>query len=183
MTRRRTLRLGPALAVPAAALALAGCGGYSNNNNVKASPAARTTSAKHAGRAVIGVRATKLGKILVDAQGRTLYRFEKDNGAKSTCFGACASAWPPLMTTGTPTAGPGATASLIATISRSDGAPEVTYHNQPLYHYTGDHAAGDTNGQGLNTFGAGWDVLFPTGTKLEGASSGSASSSSSGGGY
>jgi quercetin dioxygenase-like cupin family protein len=67
----------------------------------KASPAATTTSAaKHADSAVVGVRATRLGKILVDAQGRTLYLFEKDKGARSTCFGACASAWPPLTTTG-----------------------------------------------------------------------------------
>jgi predicted lipoprotein with Yx(FWY)xxD motif len=172
MIRARTLLLGPALAVPAVALAVAGCGGgYSNN--VKAGPSATTTSAaKHAHSAVVGVRATKLGKILVDAQGRTLYLFERDNGAKSTCFGACANAWPPLTTTGTPRAGAGATASLIATISRSNGAREVTYKNQPLYRYAGDHGPGDTNGQGVNAFGAGWDVLSPTGTKIEGAGSG-----------
>lgn len=183
MIRTRTLLLGPALAVPAAALAVAGCGGGYSNNNVKASPSATTTSAKHAGSAVVGVRATKLGKIMVDAQGRTLYLFEKDTSAKSTCFGACANAWPPLTTTGKPKAGTGATATLIATISRSDGAREVTYNSRPLYYYAGDHGPGDTNGQGLNAFGASWDVLSPTGTKIEGARSGSASSSSSGGGY
>jgi predicted lipoprotein with Yx(FWY)xxD motif len=182
MTRRGTLLLGPALAVPVAALAIAGCGSNNNGNNVKASPSATTTSAKHAGRALVGVRDTKLGKILVDAQGRTLYLFEKDKGAKSTCFGACASAWPPLTTSGNPKAGAGATPSLIATIARSDGAREVTYKSRPLYYYAGDKAAGETNGEGLNAFGGGWDVLSPAGSKIEGDGSASASSSSSGGG-
>jgi predicted lipoprotein with Yx(FWY)xxD motif len=189
MTRRRSILLGSALAVPVAALAIAGCGGNSHDNTVKASPSATTTSAKHAGSALVGVRDTKLGKILVDAHGRTLYLFEKDKGAKSTCFGACASAWPPLTTTARPKAGAGATASLIATTARSDGAREVTYKNRPLYYFAGDHAAGETNGEGLNAFGGGWDVLSPTGSKIEGDGSASASSSSSssssgsGGGY
>jgi predicted lipoprotein with Yx(FWY)xxD motif len=181
MTRRRTLLLGPALAVPVAALAIAGCG--SNSNTMKASPAATTAAtAKHANGVVVAVRATRLGKILVDAQGRTLYLFERDTGAKSTCFGACAKAWPPLTTTGNPKAGAGATASLIATIARADGAREVTYKSRPLYYFAGDHAAGDTNGEGLNAFGGGWDVLSPAGSKIEGGDSGSATSSSSGGG-
>jgi predicted lipoprotein with Yx(FWY)xxD motif len=183
MTRRRTLLLGPALAVPVAALAIAGCGSNSNDNNVKASPATTTTSAKRSGGAVVGVRDSKLGKILVDAHGRTLYLFEKDTGPKSTCFGACARIWPPLTTSGKPQAGTGATASLIATIARSDGAREVTYNSRPLYYYAGDQAAGDTNGEGLNGFGGGWDVLSPAGSKIEGDGSGSAGSSSSAGGY
>src|SRR5512132_3634633 len=109
MTRRRTILLAPALAVAAAGLAIAGCGSSSSDNNVKASPAATTTAAaNHTHSAVVGVRNSKLGRILVDAQGRTLYLFEKDKGAMSTCFGACASAWPPLTTTGNPKAGAGA---------------------------------------------------------------------------
>ena len=185
MTRRRTFLLSPALIGSLAALAIAGCGTTGNANNGKAGPATTTTTsaAKHANSAVVGVRDTKLGKILVDAQGRSLYLFEKDTGAKSTCFGACASAWPPLTTSGKPTAATGATASLIATIARSDGAREVTYNGQPLYYYAGDQAAGDTNGEGLDAFGGGWDVLSPAGSKIEGDDSGAASSSSSGGGY
>jgi predicted lipoprotein with Yx(FWY)xxD motif len=184
MTRRRTILLAPALAVAAAGLAIAGCGGNSSDNNVKASPAATTTAAaNHTHSAVVGVRDSKLGRILVDAQGRTLYLFEKDKGAKSTCFGACASAWPPLTTTGNPKAGTGAMGSLIATIARPDGTREVTYKNQPLYYYVGDQAAGDTNGEGLDAFGGGWDVLSPVGTKIEGDGSDSASSSSSSSGY
>ena len=78
--------------------------------------------------------------MLVDAKGRTLYLFEADKGPMSACGGACASVWPPLMTTGKPTAGPGVTASKLGTTKRSDGATEVTYNGHPLYTYAGDSA-------------------------------------------
>jgi len=107
-----------------------------------------------------------LGKILVDSRGRSLYLFEKDTGPKSTCYGSCAVAWPPFTTSGTPTAGTGAKASLIGTTTRTDGKDEVTYNGHPLYYYAGDSAAGDTNGQDLNQFGAAWYVLSPAGNQI-----------------
>jgi predicted lipoprotein with Yx(FWY)xxD motif len=72
---------------------------------------------------------------------------------------------------GQPTAGDGANASIVATIKRSDGAPQVTYNGHPLYLYEGDHEPGDTNGQGVVAFGAGWYALTPAGDQVSGTSS------------
>jgi predicted lipoprotein with Yx(FWY)xxD motif len=166
MKRRRTTLLASALAVPMTALAIAGCGGSSNNANASQPAASGKQSTSPGGAATVNVTNTKLGKILVDSQGRTLYLFEKDKGPKSTCSGACASAWPPFMTSGKPKAGSGARASLVGTSARSDGTREVTYNGHPLYYYAGDQKAGDTNGQDLTQFGAGWYVVSPAGSKI-----------------
>jgi predicted lipoprotein with Yx(FWY)xxD motif len=64
-------------------------------------------------------------------------------------------------------AGPGVQTSLLSTIQRSDGSTEVTYGGHPLYYYAGDSNPGDTNGQGLNQFGAGWYVVTPQGAKID----------------
>ena len=109
---------------------------------------------------------SKLGPILVDGSGRTLYLFKKDNGTTSSCDGACATAWPPYTTTGTPKAGAGVTASLLGTTKRTDGTTEVTYHGHPLYYFARDSKPGDTNGQNVDAFGAEWYVLSPTGTEV-----------------
>jgi predicted lipoprotein with Yx(FWY)xxD motif len=161
---KRSLFLLPASL--AAVLAVAGCGGGSNSNSSGPSPTA--TPAKTASAATaIDVRKTDLGRILVDAQGRTLYLFEADKNGKSACSGACASAWPPVTTTGAALAGTGATKKLLGTTKRSDGTMQATYNGWPLYLYEGDSAAGQTTGEGLDQFGAEWYVLAPTGKKIE----------------
>jgi predicted lipoprotein with Yx(FWY)xxD motif len=168
MTRRRSIYLGSALALPAVVVAIAGCGGSSSNAN--ANPSGTTAKqSSSASAATVNVRSTSLGKILVDSQGRTLYLFEKDTGPKSTCSGACASAWPPFRTSGTPKAGSGVTASLLGTTARSDGNDEVTYNGHPLYYYAGDSQAGQHNGQGVDAFGAKWYVVTPAGEAVPGA--------------
>ena len=118
-------------------------------------------------QATISVGASSLGQILVDANGKTLYLFEADTSTQSTCSGACAQAWPPLTTTGAPKAAGSASASLLGTTTRSDGTTQVTYSGHPLYYFVNDTRAGDTNGEGSTAFGAGWDVLSPTGVKIE----------------
>ena len=160
MTPHRSTLLAPALAVPLIAVAISGCGGSS-----KASATPSTTTSK-ANAASVDVRDTSLGKILVDSQGRSLYLFKKDTGTKSTCNGSCAIAWPPFTTSGTPQAGTGTKASLIATSTRTDGKDQVTYNGHPLYFYAGDSKAGDTNGQDLNQFGASWYVVSPAGKQI-----------------
>jgi predicted lipoprotein with Yx(FWY)xxD motif len=164
MSRRNPINLlAVALAVPLAALSVAACGG-SNNNNATAAPAA--PQAPDGKAATIGEASTSLGKILVDAQGRTIYLFQQDSGTKSTCSGACAAAWPPVRTTGKPTVGSGLTASKVGTTPRSDGKPQVTYNGHPLYLFQDDQNAGDTNGQGVNGFGAPWYVMSPAGNAI-----------------
>jgi predicted lipoprotein with Yx(FWY)xxD motif len=127
--------------------------------------AAAGTSAAASKAATVSVRNTKLGRVLVDSQGRTLYLFLKDKNGKSACAGACATAWPPLMTHGKPKAGSGVEAKLLGTTVRKSGT-EVTYAGHPLYTYVGDTKAGQTNGQRSTSFGAPWYVLAPSGHQI-----------------
>lgn len=115
---------------------------------------------------------SSLGKIIVDSRGRTLYLFEKDSHGRSACSGTCATYWPPVVTRGKPVAGRGLKSSLLGTIRRANGARQVTYAGHPLYRYVLDTKAGQTNGEGLQDFGAGWDVLSAAGKKIEGGSDG-----------
>jgi len=148
-------------------------GGSSRPQGYGATAAApSTTAGGHPGTVGTAV-AGGLGTILVDAQGRTLYLFEKDTGTKSACFGACfgacASAWPPLRASGKPTAGSGANASMmLGTTPRSDGKPQVTYNGHPLYTYTADQNPGDTSGEGLTGFGGLYGVRRPLVRRLGG---------------
>jgi len=123
--------------------------------------------AQSAADSAIRVRTTSLGKVLVDAKGRTLYLFEADKPNKSNCSGACLSIWPPLTSAAKPNATGGALAAKIGTISASGGKRLVTYSGHPLYYYVGDQKPGDTKGQGLNQFGAKWYVLAPSGNKID----------------
>ena len=168
--------LATAAVVPLAALAVAGCGG--NSSDTGASTAPSTTTSGRPG--TVDVANSDLGTILVSAQGRTLYLFQKDSGTTSECTGACASAWPPLRANGKPTVGGGATASLVGTTQRSDGAPQVTYNGHPLYLFSGDTQAGDTTGEGSTAFGGAWYAVSPAGDQVTGPA---ATPAPSGGGY
>jgi predicted lipoprotein with Yx(FWY)xxD motif len=170
MTRSRPFGLLAAAAViPLVALAVSGCGSSSDDSR---SPAATKPVGSSA---TVSVANTGLGKILVDSQGKTLYLFEKDTGTKSTCSGGCATIWPPLRASGKPTAGTGVKASLLGTTQRSDGNAQVTYDGHPLYLYEADGSAGDTNGQGVNAYGALWYVLSASGNEVTASSSNSGS--------
>ena len=87
------------------------------------------------------------GTILVEASGRTLYLFTVDEREKSNCSGGCATAWPPLLTIGDPTAGEGVNADRLGTITREDGSTQVTYNGWPLYYFPNDEGPGGTAGQ------------------------------------
>jgi predicted lipoprotein with Yx(FWY)xxD motif len=93
--------------------------------------------------------------------------FEADKGASSSCSGECTAVWPPVATTGKPQATEGALASKLGMITRSDGKSQVTYNGRPLYFFAKDGDAGDTYGQGIKGFGAGWYVLAPAGNKVD----------------
>jgi predicted lipoprotein with Yx(FWY)xxD motif len=154
--------------VAAVALAVAGCGGASSGQGAGGYGAASPmTSAANSGGASVAVADSKLGKILVDGTGRTLYLFEADKRMASACIGLCAAAWPPLITTDQPIAGPGVSAPKLGTTKRADGTSEVTYNGHPLYAFAGDGGPGQTTGQGSDEFGAEWYVLSPTGDKIE----------------
>jgi predicted lipoprotein with Yx(FWY)xxD motif len=107
------------------------------------------------------------GEHLTDAKGMSLYLFEADSKLKSTCYDACAKAWPPLLANGEPTAGQGVDKSMLATLKRKDGSAQLTYNGWPLYHFVKDKQVGDTNGQGINGFGAEWYLVSPEGKTVE----------------
>src|SRR3954452_13530984 len=93
------------LAAPVVVAALAGCGSAGNANAAAAAPSSTATAAAH-GRA-LALRSTSLGRVIVDANGRTLYAFGHDLKNKSRCSGACASNWPPALSKSKPKVGAG----------------------------------------------------------------------------
>jgi len=120
----------------------------------------------------VSLRSTKLGKVLVNAKGWTLYLFAKDRNGRSSCTGACAKNWPPLIVRTKPTAGAGIKTSLLGTTIRSDGRKQVTYNHHPLYTFVVDKQAGQTKGEGLNAFGAHWWAVSAKGTAVKNPSGG-----------
>ena len=169
MKRKITLFIATG-AILGIALLAAGCGSSTTGGANYGSAAPTNPPSQATKAAEVAVADSALGRILVDGAGRTLYLFEKDTSTASTCDTACASFWPPFTTAGTPLAGEGASAGEVGTTKRADGQTEVTYNGHPLYYYVGDSKPGDTTGQGLDLFGAEWDVLSPAGAGIESAS-------------
>lgn len=103
----------------------------------------------------VTVSHTAAGDALAGAGGMTLYTLSKDTSTSSTCNGQCAATWPPLIGDGSQvTSGDGVSGS-FGTITRDDGSKQVSHNGQPLYYYGGDHAAGDSTGDGV---GGVWSI-------------------------
>ena len=128
-----------------------------------AGPAMSSPTTSSGQTAKLALSRSNFGSILVDNRGRTLYLFEKDKRGKSSCDGACATYWPPLLTRGTPAAERGVKQSLLGVTRRASGVRQVTYAGHPLYHYEGDTMPGQTTGQGSDSFGSPWWVVSPAG--------------------
>jgi predicted lipoprotein with Yx(FWY)xxD motif len=183
--KARALPIGVALV---GALAFAACGSSGSSTAASKQPAASPSTASTTGPTVEVAKNAKFGDILVDAKGMTLYTFT--NGGKPVpCSGACAAAWPPLtVSSGTQPAGTTGVTGLGTTTANGDTL--VTQAGLPLYRFSGDAAAGDANGDGLNSFGGLWHVVktsAPASSNGAGAAStpttASSSSSNGGGGY
>lgn len=197
MGSRRTAKLRAVgiAALAMSALGLAACGSASSSSSSASAPAATaaTTSASSTSASTASASAITIGTAqahgqtyLTGASGRAIYLWVADAGDKSSCAGACAQAWPPVTTTGKPVAGSGVNASDLGTTMRSDGSEEVTYKGHPLYYFIADKSAGQTKGQGSNSFGAKWWLVAPSGSAITSggsASSGSSGAGSSGGSY
>jgi predicted lipoprotein with Yx(FWY)xxD motif len=151
------------LAAAAVVLLAAGCGSSKTKASTATSAPAAGSPAPAAGAAGLSVGTTKLGQVLVNGQGMTLYTFDPENAGGIKCLTGCVDTWPPdLVASGgsAPSAATGVTVAL-ATITRPDGGVQVTAGGHPLYRFSGDKAAGDTNGNGI----AGkWHVATPSGT-------------------
>ncbi|HWG28550.1 hypothetical protein [Actinospica sp.] len=176
-TSSRALRFG----LPLAALALvtAGCSSGSSSGTSAAATATTATSSTATATASAMPGSTASGSTLMlktdkgsagiwltDSAGRTLYLFTHDKGTTSECYGACAKAWPPLLTTGPVTiSGQYTLQSDLGTATRTDGTKQVTYGGHPLYYYEGDTAPGQTKGQGV---GGVWFLIGPIANVMNG---------------
>ncbi|SEG56669.1 Predicted lipoprotein with conserved Yx(FWY)xxD motif [Actinacidiphila yanglinensis] len=173
---KRTARAATCAAAVLLASALTGCGssgksdsGHAPSDATSASAAAAKAHPKAAkvAQATVATKSVgNLGTILVNGKDRTLYLFLADKKNTSNCTGTCAAAWPPLLTNGTALAGKGADSKLLGTATRSGGVKQATYNGHPLYLYIGDTKAGQSNGQGLNQFGALWYVVNAKGKQV-----------------
>lgn len=170
-------------AIAAVTIAVAGCGGgkssnggsesTNNGSSAATTSSSATTSATKGGATssqaeVVAKSNPVLGTIIAAGPKKlTVYMFEADKGTSSACYGACAAAWPPVLTTGAPKAAGGVSASRLGTTKRSDGTTQVTYAGHPLYYYAPDTSESDTTGQGVNSFGAPWYVLSAHGEVIK----------------
>jgi predicted lipoprotein with Yx(FWY)xxD motif len=112
---------------------------------------------------------TKLGMVLVNSKGHTIYLFKKDKSGKSSCTAKCAAFWPPLVSAGTPTSGAGVKAALLSRTKRANGTMQVTYNKHPLYTFVLDTAKGQTKGEGRTDFGGAWDAVSAKGAAVTAA--------------
>ncbi len=134
---------------------------------------AAAPAAPSSGVTVKTASVAKLGTVLVNESGLTLYRFTaSDKKGSSSCTGGCASVWSPLFAVGKTSAGTGVAASKLGTIKRSNGRMQVTYAGYPLYRYAADAKAGSDKGEGV---GGTWFAVAPSGAVVKGAASAAAS--------
>jgi len=167
--------------VAAAAFLAAACGSGGGSGNPYGQPATAASkpttaqatpstapAASPSTPASVAVAGTRLGPVIVEGSGRTLYVFGRDMPGVSTCYDACAMAWPPLLTVGPPAPGQDLDRADLGTTARSNGAAQVTFHGHPLYLFAGDKQPGDTMGQGLDAFGARWYAVSANGAGITG---------------
>lgn len=173
-------KMGAALGVALLATAACSSAGSSTSSTGAGSGSSASASGSAAKGTVIMTGSGSAGTFLVDGTGRTVYLWNADSKDKSVCSGACLGAWPAVPATGTVTASGGAVSSDLSTITGTDGSKQVAYNGHPLYYFSGDSAAGQTNGQGSNAFGATWWLVAPAGTAVTGSG---ATTSGGGGGY
>lgn len=166
--------------------ALTGCAAFANNASSTSTTATTTTTGPlktdasttpspvpsndripPVGEVALGIDdRDKLGEIIVDASGRTLYVFSKDSRNTPTCYDACADTWLPVLAKGDPAGAIGINVAAADTAVRRDGGHQATYRGQPLYRYAGDKINTDAKGQGLELFGGQWHVLTKDGVPL-----------------
>jgi predicted lipoprotein with Yx(FWY)xxD motif len=144
-------------------LALSACGGGSSaGTNAGTEPAAKTSTQRTAASG-LQVAGTKLGKVLVDAKGMTVYVFSADQAGRSTCDSSCLAYWPAVPSLGKGAAKPAGVTGSLGSTTTPTGQPIETVAGSPLYTFVQDHAPGDVSGQGMNIFGGVWYAVSPSG--------------------
>jgi predicted lipoprotein with Yx(FWY)xxD motif len=173
-----------ALALVALSLGPVACGGEEDSPGGGSAASAPEPSASGAGAAdeqrsaasgsgeaqAAGMTVTtsdsEFGEILFDGDERAIYLFDKESSERSECYGACAQAWPPVLTRGEPQASGGAEAKPLGTTERDDGTTQVTYAGHPLYYYA-DDPRGEVLCHDVEEFGGLWLVVEPGGEAVQ----------------
>jgi len=151
----------PALMAVVAPIVLTGCGSTNYLGGSSVTTVASVTTGTVDVRFVKGV-----GDILVTSSGHALYLLTSDPPGGSSCVGSCAIVWPPLVAGRRLKAGPGVTASLLSSFTRSDGTRQVLYNKHALYTYEEDSDPGMVTGQGVETYGGIWWLVSPAGQAI-----------------
>lgn len=163
-----------ALLLATAALLVVGCGGDGDDSSDRETAATtesrETTAASETQDAaaedaveqnaiVNSVGLPGVDMVLISKHNFTLYEFSRDKNGKSSCYGACAKAWPPLLTKERPTVSYGAYGDFAHMTERRGGTNQVVYEGHPAYFYSGDKLKYETNGEGVKAFGGTWRAI------------------------
>lgn len=164
-----------ALLLALAALLIGGCGGDGDDNSGRDATAAsesrettETSEAQEAAakedsveeRAIVNsIGLPRVGYILIDQRQFTLYGFSRDRNGKSSCYGACAKTWRPMLTEERPAIAYGAYGDYAHMTRRRDGSMQVVYAGHPAYYYVGDKRRHESNGEGVREFGGVWRAI------------------------
>ncbi len=169
--RRRWALLVLPAAAAAGLAALAACSVGSSGTSGSVSGGSTPAASTSAAAAASGLKTAKVGgvTVLTNSKGFTLYSFAPDTSTKSVCNGACATSWPPVKAPSNASA----VKAPFATITRSGGSTQLTFHGHPLYTFVGDRAPHQANGNGVNAFGGLWHEAPASGTAPSGSSSSS----------
>lgn len=146
-----------------AALSAAALSGVAASASARS--AHRTKGAAATAGAKVQVRHTSLGDVLVNGRGFTLYAFSRDGRNRNHCMSisGCRAIWPLDRTDGRPVAGRGVHRSMLGTIHLAGGVTQVSYAGHPLYAYSGDSFAGETDYAGVSQFGGTWHAIRASG--------------------
>jgi predicted lipoprotein with Yx(FWY)xxD motif len=171
----------PTLVLAAAVLLTAGCGSDDDSGRAGAAPETTAETATEpaptrteprkaeparARGTTIRLASSQYGKVLFDRAGQAIYLFDKERSDRSRCYGACAEAWPPVLTKGEPRAGRGIDERLLGTTRRRDGKRQVTYNDHPLYFYAHE-GRNEVRCHNVREFGGLWLVLNGDGDALD----------------
>jgi len=109
---------------------------------------------------------SEFGSMLFDDKGQAIYIWELEDSSTAECYGDCAEAWPPVLTSGEPIASGGVKKELLGTTKRTDGTTQVTYNGHPLYYYAHEKP-GEVKCHNIRTHGGLWWVIQPSGVRAE----------------
>ena len=140
--------------------------GPSSSGSMSHNPSTSAETSMDNGASIVAAT-SRYGSILFDGTGQAIYLFDVETSSTPSCYDACASAWPPVLTDAEPVAGAGVQAGLLGTTRRTDGSVQVTYRGHPLYFYAHE-AKHEVKCHDVFMNGGNWYVVRPDGMPAPG---------------